>query len=92
VNIFYVVFFTFVLVEVNALGLNGMGPEAVSLYRQIPINSRDEVSHICVLNACSHFGLLEQTRFIFDQIKIKTGRIITTMVCLFDCISFTKCD
>jgi len=80
-------------VEVNAFGLNGRGSEAIDLYQQISNDLRDEVSHICVLNACSHSGLLDQGRSVFDEIKIKTERITTTMVCLFtycDPFSFTK--
>ncbi len=68
-------------VEVNAFGLNGRGPEAIDLYRQISIDLRNEVSHICVMNACSHSGLLDEARSIFNEINIKTEQITTTMVC-----------
>ena len=37
---------------VNAYGLNGMGLEAIDLYRQIRDYLHSEVSYICVLNAC----------------------------------------
>ncbi|CAF5210132.1 unnamed protein product, partial [Rotaria magnacalcarata] len=47
---------------INAFGLNGMGSEAIQLYKQMPNHLRDEVSHICVLNACSHSGLLHEAR------------------------------
>ncbi|CAF1629199.1 unnamed protein product [Adineta ricciae] len=69
---------------INAYGLNGMGVEAVELYRRIPLGMRDEVSHVCTLNACSHAGLLNECRQIFDQIPHKTSKIVTTMV---DCLS-----
>ena len=65
----------------NAYGLNGMGTEAVELYRKIPNDLRDEVSHLCALNACSHAGLLNECRHIFNQIPHKTAKIVTTMVC-----------
>ncbi|CAF4838862.1 unnamed protein product [Rotaria sp. Silwood1] len=68
----------------NAYGLNGMGYEAVELYKRIPNNEQDEISHICVLNACSHSGLLDEAHIIFNQIHIKTEKIITTMI---DCLS-----
>ncbi|CAF5042893.1 unnamed protein product, partial [Rotaria sp. Silwood1] len=69
---------------INAYGLNGMGYEAVELYKRIPNNEQDEISHICVLNACSHSGLLDEAHIIFNQIHIKTEKIITTMI---DCLS-----
>ncbi|CAF1390885.1 unnamed protein product [Adineta ricciae] len=69
---------------INSYGLNGMGVEAVELYRRIPVDMRDEVSRICALNACSHAGLLNECRHIFDQIPHKTIKIVTTMV---DCLS-----
>ncbi|CAF1352240.1 unnamed protein product [Adineta ricciae] len=69
---------------INAYGLNGMGVEAVELYRKIPVAMRDEVSRICALNACSHTGLLNECRHIFDQTHHKTEKIVTAMV---DCLS-----
>ncbi|CAF3542705.1 unnamed protein product [Rotaria socialis] len=68
---------------INAYGLNGMGLEAIQLYKRIPNNQRDDISHICALNACSHSGLLAEARIIFNQVHTKTERIITTMV---DCL------
>ncbi len=61
-----------------------MGLEAINLYRQMPKHLYDEVTHICVLNACSHSGLLDEARSIFNEIRLKTERITTTMVCLFN--------
>ncbi|CAF4585561.1 unnamed protein product, partial [Rotaria sp. Silwood2] len=69
---------------INAFGLNGMGYEAVDLYRRMPIVIQNEVTHICVLNACSHSGLIDEAHSIFNNIKVKTERITTTMV---DCMS-----
>ncbi|CAF2139675.1 unnamed protein product [Rotaria magnacalcarata] len=69
---------------INAFGLNGMGSEAIQLYKQMPHYLRDEVSHICVLNACSHSGLVHEARNIFDEIIFKTEQIITVMI---DCLS-----
>ncbi|CAF0944362.1 unnamed protein product [Adineta ricciae] len=69
---------------INAYGLNGMGVEAVELYRRTPVDMRDEVCRICALNACSHTGLLNECRHIFDQTHHKTEKIVTTMV---DCLS-----
>ncbi|UJR34377.1 hypothetical protein I4U23_021785 [Adineta vaga] len=65
---------------INSFGLNLMGLEAVKLYETIPNNIRDEISHICVLNACSHSGLLHQAYQIFNQISNKTEKITTTMI------------
>lgn len=59
-----------------------MGLEAIQLYRQIPRHLRNDVSHVCVLNACSHSGLLDHARSIFNDIVIKTEKITAIMVCL----------
>jgi pentatricopeptide repeat protein len=64
-----------------------MGSDAVAVYRQMPEKMRDAVSHIRVLNACSHSGLVDEARAIFDEIDVKSERIITTMVSL----SLLKC-
>ena len=75
--------FLFFIFQVNVYGLNGMGLEALDLYRQMPNYLRDDVSHICVLNACSHSGLVDQARSIFNEISNKTEKITTTMVFFF---------
>lgn len=66
---------------VNAYARNGMGYEAVDIYNKIPENIQDRISHIAVLNACSHSALIDQARFIFKKIPKKTEDIIITMVC-----------
>jgi pentatricopeptide repeat protein len=68
--------------SVNAYGRNGMGSDAVALYRQMPEKMRNTVSHICVLNACSHSGLVDEARAIFNEIDVKSEKIISTMVSL----------
>lgn len=69
---------------VNGYGLNGMGTEAVELYRQMPEELIDEVTHVCVLNACSHAGLVAEARSIFKNIKNKSEFIFGSMVCQTD--------
>ena len=64
----------------NALGLNGMGVQAIELFRQIPENFRDEITYICVLNACSHLGLVDEAQTIFERIPNKTECIYGAMV------------
>ena len=68
------------LILVNAFGRNGMGIEAVQLYQQTPEDLRDQVTHICVLNACSHSALVDEARRIFNEIKMKNELVITVMV------------
>jgi hypothetical protein len=68
--------------SVNAYARNGMGSDAIALYRQMPENMRNTVSHVCVLNACSHSGLVDEAQAIFNEIDIKSERIISTMVSL----------
>ncbi|CAF1343104.1 unnamed protein product [Adineta steineri] len=69
---------------INGYGLNGMSYEAIDIYEQMPENMKNEMTHICILNACSHSGLVNQAQVIFNKILIKTTNIITTMV---DCYS-----
>ena len=65
---------------VNCYGLNGMGSEAVEMYRQMPQALIDEVTNVCVLNACSHAGLVDKARSIFQNIQNKTQSIFGAMV------------
>ena len=80
--LFIIVFFEFVF-EVNSFGRNGGGLEAIELYQNMPHHLRNEVSHICALNACSHAGLHHEALSIFNEINIKTEQITTIMVCFF---------
>ncbi len=57
-----------------------MGIQAIELYRQVPPELINESTHISVLNACSHSGLVDEARTIFRNIQMKTERIYTTMV------------
>ena len=72
----------FMIFLVNSYGRNGMGSEAVQLYRRMPDDLRNAVTHVCVLNACSHSGLIDQAQSIFHNIQTKSGYIIGTMVCI----------
>ncbi|CAF4219046.1 unnamed protein product, partial [Rotaria sordida] len=65
---------------INAYGLNRMGLEAVDLYRKMPHHLRNEVTYVCVLNACSHSGLLNEAHSIFNEIPQKNKQVIATMV------------
>jgi pentatricopeptide repeat protein len=59
-----------------------MGTQAVELFRQVPLDMVNAWIYVCVLNACSHSGLIQEAREIFNEIPInqKTNRIYTTMV------------
>jgi pentatricopeptide repeat protein len=59
-----------------------MGIQAVELFRQVRLDMLNEWIYVCVLNACSHSGLIQEAREIFNEIPInqKTNRIYTTMV------------
>ena len=57
-----------------------MGSEAISLYRRMPDVMRNAISDVCVLNACSHAGLIDEARTIFNSIGNKTEQIFATMV------------
>ena len=62
-----------------------MGIQAAELFHQIPSNMLNPWIYVCVLNACSHSGLIQEARQIFDGIPTneKTNRIYTTMVMSF---------
>jgi pentatricopeptide repeat protein len=65
---------------VNSCGRNGMGLEAVEIYRRMPTDLRNTVTDVCVLNACSHSGLVDEAQSIFNKINNKIEQIFTTMV------------
>ncbi|CAF0947573.1 unnamed protein product [Adineta ricciae] len=69
---------------IHAYGINGMGTKAVELFHQVPQSLVVESTHVCVLNACSHAGLVDQARAIFTSIKDKTEKHYATMI---DCLS-----
>jgi pentatricopeptide repeat protein len=69
--------------SVNAYARNGMGSDAIALYRQMPEKMRDEGSHVCVLNACSHSGLVDEAQTIFNEIDITSEKVMCTMVSEF---------
>jgi hypothetical protein len=67
---------------VNAYGLNGMGKEALELFHGIPVDTIDEWIYVCVLNACSHSGLIDDAQKIFERIpnERRTEKMYTTLV------------
>ncbi|CAF1587481.1 unnamed protein product [Adineta ricciae] len=67
---------------INAYDLNGLGREAVQLYRQIPEEIIDDIINLCVLNACSHSSLINEAEEIFRNIPIekRTEKIYSTMI------------
>ncbi|UJR24156.1 hypothetical protein I4U23_027122 [Adineta vaga] len=69
---------------INSYGLNGMGHNAIELYYQMPREMLHDKAYTCVLNACSHSGLVDEARSIFSTIPNKTKYIYTTMI---DCLS-----
>ncbi|UJR34285.1 hypothetical protein I4U23_021689 [Adineta vaga] len=76
---------------VNVYARNGMGYEAIDLYKQIPDNIRNTKSHVCVLSACSHSTLIDQTRTIINEINNKTEDVFITMInCLSRVGTFTE--
>ena len=65
---------------VNGYGLNGRGKQALDLYHRIPKDCISEITYICILNACSHSGLVDEAYQIFEPIPDKTSKIYATMV------------
>ena len=64
----------------NAYGLNGMGHDEIQLYNRMPAEMRNDKTHVCVLNACSNSGLVNECRSIFATIPNKNHYIYTTIV------------
>lgn len=60
-----------------------MADSAVELFQQMPSEYVFEETYVCVLNACSHAGLVNTARSIFATISNKTEKIYSTMV---DCL------
>ncbi|CAF0958073.1 unnamed protein product [Adineta steineri] len=71
-------------VMINSYGLNGMSIEAIELFHKVPSHLIQESTYVCVLNACSHSGLVQQARSLFNNIQMKTEKIYTVMI---DCLS-----
>ncbi|UJR23867.1 hypothetical protein I4U23_026839 [Adineta vaga] len=69
---------------INSYGLNGMGRDAIELYHRMPSVMIDEKTYACLLNACSHSGLVDEARTIFSAIKRKNKWIYTSMI---DCLN-----
>ncbi|UJR24038.1 hypothetical protein I4U23_027003 [Adineta vaga] len=69
---------------INSYGLNGMGHAAIELYHQMPSEMIVGKTCTCILNACSHAGLVDEARAIFSTIQMKDKWIYTAMI---DCLS-----
>ncbi|CAF1686144.1 unnamed protein product, partial [Rotaria magnacalcarata] len=69
---------------INSYGLNGMGIEAMKLFHQMPKEFINDLTYTCILNSCSHSGLVDEARSIFNSIEAKTVITVTTMI---DCLS-----
>ncbi|CAF1571317.1 unnamed protein product [Adineta ricciae] len=65
---------------IHAYGINGMGVKAVELFHQVPRSLLADFTYVCVLNACSHAGLIDQARSIFSSIEAKTEKHYAAMV------------
>ena len=59
-----------------------MGTRVIEVFRQVPEEMHDEGIYVCVLNACSHSGLIDEARQIFQKISVekKTEKVYTIMV------------
>ena len=57
-----------------------MGRKAIELFDRMPRDLINDRTSVCVLNACSHSGLLDDARRIFEKISTKTEMVYTAMV------------
>ncbi|UJR23991.1 hypothetical protein I4U23_026957 [Adineta vaga] len=69
---------------INSYGLNGMGHDAIELYHRMPSKMIVDKTYTCILNACSHSGLVDEARAIFATIQMKNKWTYTAMI---DCLS-----
>jgi pentatricopeptide repeat protein len=58
-----------------------MATDAVELYHRMPKELINEKTHVCVLNACSHSGFVNEARSIFQNIRVNNEWTHTAMVC-----------
>ena len=58
-----------------------MAADAAELYHRMPKKLIDEKTHVCILNAYSHSGFVNEARAIFQSIPMKNEWIYTAMVC-----------
>ncbi|CAF0987888.1 unnamed protein product [Didymodactylos carnosus] len=68
---------------INGYGVNGYGLEAVSLFYKMINEAKiipDQQTYVCVLNACSHSGLVGQAESIFQSIEYKDEKVYTAMI------------
>ena len=57
-----------------------MVDQALELFHQMPKHYRDNYTFVCILNACSHTGHVDQAQRIFNEIPLKTQQIYSVMV------------
>ncbi|CAF1496416.1 unnamed protein product [Adineta ricciae] len=67
---------------VNAYDWNRRGKEAIELLSQVSMKTINDQIHVCVLNACSHLGLIKESEEIFYGIPYdkRTEKIYAAMV------------
>ena len=68
------------LFSVNTYGLSGQGKRALDLFDRMPRECISDATYVCILNACSHSGLIADAHRIFGQIPQTTPQICSTMV------------
>ena len=60
--------------------MHGLCNEALEVFRRVPSTLLNEVTILCILNACSHSGFVEKAQEIFDNSDYKSHKIYTAMV------------
>ncbi|CAF1114381.1 unnamed protein product, partial [Didymodactylos carnosus] len=67
---------------INGYGVNGYGLEAVNLFYKMKDEAKiipDQQAYVCVLNACSHSGLVEKAKSLFQSLRNKDEKVYTAM-------------
>ncbi|CAF3457939.1 unnamed protein product, partial [Rotaria sp. Silwood2] len=86
-----IVFFYIHSISVYCYGLIQMSIQTVELFRKIPKKFINDLAYVCVLNACSHSGLVNMARSVFNDIQNKTEIIYTTYIgCLSRATAFEE--
>jgi len=56
---------------INAYGINGQGKSALGIFKEMQTAKvmPSNITYVCLLNACSHAGLVEDGIAIFTQLQ-----------------------
>jgi len=75
---------------INGYGIHSLGKEAVELfYKYCNVIKYNATTFVCILNACSHSGLIEAAKRIYNDMEKKymINPSVQHKTCIVDCLS-----